>query len=222
MLQDCSFLAFGFCLLVGKAGLEASVGILVGGADACPLVGGSWFLALWLARLCLRCVQRWLWALWSLGSLSADGWGFVFPSCLAWGVPALVPTGFWVGPSLCSNATTCQLPALFLWLSVPQCGCTSVCVPRVNCCSLPTTSSLVETLQDQQVGLAEFYQITAFALDPGVWVLCTPLRLKFLFPTVLLAFKVKCSGGLSTHQNPGMGAWCGAQISHSGRRNSAI
>lgn len=77
MLQDCSFLAFGFCLLVGKAGLEASVGILVGGADACPLVGGSWFLALWLARLCLRCVQRWLWALWSLGSLSTDGWGCV-------------------------------------------------------------------------------------------------------------------------------------------------
>ena len=40
-LQDCFFLASCFCTLVGEVGLEACAGFLVGGAGACPLVGGA-------------------------------------------------------------------------------------------------------------------------------------------------------------------------------------
>ena len=35
VLWDQSFLAFGVCLLVGEAGLEACAGFLVGGVSAC-------------------------------------------------------------------------------------------------------------------------------------------------------------------------------------------
>lgn len=43
-LLDHGFLASGVYLLVGKAGLEACAGFLMGGAGACPLMSraGSW------------------------------------------------------------------------------------------------------------------------------------------------------------------------------------
>ena len=40
-LQDHSFIRSGICPLVGEAGLEVCVSFLVGGADACSLVGGA-------------------------------------------------------------------------------------------------------------------------------------------------------------------------------------
>ena len=40
-LQDCGFLASGVCPLMGEAGLEVCAGFLVGGARACPLMGGA-------------------------------------------------------------------------------------------------------------------------------------------------------------------------------------
>ena len=40
-LQDHNFLASDICLLVGKTGPETLANFLVGGALACPLVGGA-------------------------------------------------------------------------------------------------------------------------------------------------------------------------------------
>ena len=40
-LKDHSFLASVFCPLMGEAGPEACAGFPVGGASACPLVGGE-------------------------------------------------------------------------------------------------------------------------------------------------------------------------------------
>ena len=104
-LPDCNFLASGVCPLVGEAGLEVCAGFLAGRVSACPQVGGA---GCWPSggqghsRGMSRCscgLRK------SLGSLSAEGWGMCpHPaSCLARGVPAPEPTGYWVGPSLGAN-----------------------------------------------------------------------------------------------------------------------
>ena len=84
-LQYSSFLASGVCPLVGEASPEACAGFLVGGACACPLVGGA---GSWTSgdQGCVHAgVQRWLWAQGVLGSLSAERWRCVQP-CLLFGL----------------------------------------------------------------------------------------------------------------------------------------
>ena len=63
--------------LVGRAGLEACEGSVEEGGQCLP-TGGSWPLG-GQGR-----VQRQLWALWSLGSLSADGRGCVPAQMVVW------------------------------------------------------------------------------------------------------------------------------------------
>ena len=78
-LWDHSFLASGICTLVCEAGIEACAGFLVGGAGACALVGGagSWPSG---GQGLSRDMSTGGYGLrMTLGSLSADGWDWVFP-----------------------------------------------------------------------------------------------------------------------------------------------
>lgn len=112
-----SYTGFGtvyFLLLIsslGAVGLVTCISFLVGGPGACPLVDGVGFDPP-MGRAMLRCgfgLRR------SLRSLYADGWDFVPSlSCLVWGIPALEPTGCWVGPDLGGNIPS-KLSA-FRWI----------------------------------------------------------------------------------------------------------
>ena len=207
-----------------EAVLDSCAGFLVGGGVACPLVGraGSW--PLWWARAMSRGMSRGDCGFRKfLGSMSDDGWGCLqLICCLAWGILALEPTGYWVGPGLGDNDPSKM--SAFRWVLLHM-FTTSFYVPRQLHNPLPA----LETLQDKQVGLAE---------DPLLWLLLSWVlvhrrpcvyspRVESLFPPVLwsscdqvlLAFKAKCSGGSSS--------WCqtsrlGAQNSHSQWRTSVI
>ena len=87
--------------LVGDAGLEAFADFLVGGASVCSLVGGA---QPWSGRQTHCQGMRLEVAVGSGGLYTAClliGVA-VFPrtGCLARGIPALEPTGYWVRPGL--------------------------------------------------------------------------------------------------------------------------
>ena len=87
---------------MGQAGLEACVNFLVGRASACPLRGraGSWPSGV------QGCVQwhmkRWLRVqeVFRVGCPLIASAASLLVGCLNSGVPALNPTGCWIGPDL--------------------------------------------------------------------------------------------------------------------------
>ena len=227
-LWDHNFLPSGACPLVGEAGLEACAGFLVRGASACLLVGGPGSWSSCGQGHVKGCVYSWLWAQEVFGQ-HVCWWVWLYSHlvcCLAWGIPALEPTGCWVRPGLSAKDPSkiySSSQSSHRW-TLPDMSTTSFYDPREShSCSLPSQ----ETLQDQQVSLAQASMKSL--LLPWVPVcirtcVCPP-RLESLFPPVLwsscnqapLTFKAKYSGGSTSWF---WGACHGAQSSHSCGRTS--
>ena len=101
-LQYHTFLASGDCPMMDEAGLEAHDVFLVEGVAACPLVGraGSWPSGV---QGCVKWhMKRWLRVqeVFRVGCPLIASAASLLVGCLNSGVPALNPTGCWIGPDL--------------------------------------------------------------------------------------------------------------------------
>lgn len=101
-LQYHTFLVSGDCPMMDEAGLGAHEVFLVEGVAACPLVNraGSWPSGV---QGCVKWhVKRWLRVqeFFRAGCPLMAGAASLLVGCLDSGVPALNPTGCWIGPDL--------------------------------------------------------------------------------------------------------------------------
>ena len=141
--------------MLDEAGLEVSAGFLEGEVTACPLVMELGLCPL-VGKIVPWGVSRGGWVLRkSLGSLSDVGWTYVPVQLVVWPEASqhwcLQAVGW--GQVLVlmrqdgSHQSQCWQSRMFSNMSE-----TSVCFPRISWSSPP---SLQETIQDQQVGLAQ-------------------------------------------------------------------
>ena len=98
-------------------------------------------------------------------------------SCLAWDIPALEPTGCWMGPCLGASDPICWLPGEFIPMNTPWYLCHKCLCSQGKLPLLPPLPSQ-EALQDQQVGQVQAPMKLFFLLVPVHlrFFLCTSFK----------------------------------------------
>ena len=115
-------------------------------------------------------------------------------SCLAWGIPVLVPKGYWVGPGPSTNKLKNPKSCLVsLWLNkLPKRLPPTLMSPWWAQLPLNLSRRLSKAASSSDPGS---FQMTALTLSPRAYeILCALLRVEFLSHSNLAVLKVSPAG----------------------------